>query len=304
MAQIKGYYINLDRSAHRRERMKRHLDEQGLAACYQRYAAIDGEKCNPNGRNLSSGELGLWETWISLLEKETLANDFEFLHIMEDDCIISKEFKQFCKQLPNKNFGSDLIATEMYANPSVYQYLIKEHARLKKENKIKIEHSNYAGCTSSILIHRSRIKSVLEQLKAAYLLAESVLPLDNQLRKLHQQGRLVVARVVPFITSIVINDIAETTVQKRDDKRIVDSQIFCALLRRKLSTLDSKEITDELLKVFLRLTENNTTAAEEEEVKEKLTSSIVSIAEGQKLLRYKLDARLKGEIGNQQYKPN
>ena len=303
MARIKGYYINLERSTQRCERMQKHIKEQGLTAFYQRYAAIDGAKCSPNGRDLNSGEIGLWETWISLLEKEKLKNNYDFLHIMEDDYLISKEFKEFCRQLPNDNLGSDLIVTEMYANPNVYQHLIEEHKRLRNENKIKIEHSNYTGCTSSILIHRSRINTVLNELRTAYRQTASVLPLDNQLRRLDQQGRLIVSRVAPFITSIVINDIAETTVQENDDKRIIDSQIFCALLRRKLSTLDNNKTTDELTKAFLRLTRNNPTV-ETEEIEDQLTSSIVSIAEGQKLLRYKLDARLKGEIGNQQYKPN
>ena len=54
---------------------------------------MDGEKCKPRVRNLNNGEQGLWETWISLLE-EKLANDYEFLHIMEDDCIVSSEFKK------------------------------------------------------------------------------------------------------------------------------------------------------------------------------------------------------------------
>lgn len=301
MAQIKGYYINLDQSIHRRERINRHLGEQGLAAFYQRYAAIDGTKCKPNGRNLNSGELGLWETWISLLEKETLANGYEYLHIMEDDCIISKEFKEFCKQLPNNHLGYDLIMTEMYANPSIYQYLVEQHQRLKKEKKIKIEHSNYTGCASSVLIHKSRIETVLNQLKAAYEKTESVLPIDNQLRKLDQQGRLVVSRVAPFITSIVINDIKESTIQEHGDTRVADSQIFCALLRRKLSTLDDEETTNKLLKIFLQLITNNATARTKE-VDNEISRSIVNLANGQKILRYKLDPRLKGEIGNPQYK--
>ena len=259
MARIKGYYINLDRSIHRRERIQRHIEEQGLTPFYERYAAVDGEKCKPRVRNLNNGEQGLWETWISLLEKEKLANDYEFLHVMEDDCIVSSEFKEFCKQLPNHHLGNDLIMTEMYANPSAYQYLIEEHQRLKRENKIKIEHNNYTGCASSVLIHRSRIEKVLKQLKVAYQDAESVLPLDNQLRKLDQQGRLVVSRVAPFITSIVIDDIMETTIQEHGDTKIIDSQIFCALLRRKLSTLDSTETTNALLKAFLRLTTSNPT---------------------------------------------
>ena len=301
MARIKGYYINLDRSTHRRERIQRHIDEQGLSGFYKRYAAVDGSKCKPNGRDLNSGEQGLWETWISLLEKESLENDYEFIHIMEDDCIMSKEFKEFCEQLPNHHLGNDLIMTEMYANPSAYRYLIGEHQRLKKENKIKIEHNNYTGCASSALIHRSRIEKVLKQLKAAYQDEKSVLPLDNQLRKLDQQGRLVVARVAPFITSIVIDDIIETTIQEHGDTKIIDSQIFCALLRRKLSTLDSAETTYALLKVFLRLTTGSHTN-KAKEVEDKIVGSIVNIAEEQKLLRYKFHPRLKGEIGNKQYK--
>ena len=299
MAKIKGYYINLDRSIDRRDRIQRNIDEQGLTAFYKRYAAIDGAKCNPCGRDLNSGELGLWETWISLLEKETLANGYEYLHIMEDDCILSKEFKGFCEQLPDNSLGSDLIMTEMYANPNAYQYLIEEHQRLKKEKKIKIEHNNYTGCASSVLIHRSRIKTVLEQLKTAYQKAESVLPLDNQLRKLDQQGLLIVSRVAPFITSIVIDDIKKTTIQEHEDTRITDSQIFCALLRRKLSTLDSKETTKALLKVFIRIMASNP-AAETEEVDDKIARSIVNVVEDQKLLLYKLQPRLRGEIGNKQ----
>ena len=141
----------------------------------------------------------------------------------------------------------------------------------------------------------------MKHLKAAYQDEKSVLPLDNQLRKLDQQGRLVVSRVAPFITSIVIDDIMETTIQEHGDTKIIDSQIFCALLRRKLSTLDSTETTNALLKAFLRLTTSNPTI-KAKEIEDKMIRSIVNIAEDQKLLRYKLHPRLKGEVGNKQYK--
>lgn len=300
MTRVKGYYINLDRSIHRRERIQRHIDEQGLTDSYQRYEAVDGTKCDPEGRNLTSGELGLWETWISLLQKETYSHDYEFLHVMEDDCIISKEFKDFCAQLPDSHLGSDLIMTEMYANPSAYRYLAEEHERLKREKKIKIVNNNYTGCISSALIHKSRIENVLRQLKAEYQNKNSVLPLDNQLRKLDQQGRLKVSRVAPFITSIVIEDIKETTIQNLVNNTIADSQVFCALLRRKLSTLDNRETTKALSELFLELIASSK-KMKREDIENELVKSIVNIAEKEKVLQYAWHDRLKGEKGNKQY---
>ena len=300
MARVKGYYINLEGSRNRRERIQRHIDEEGLSDSYQRYEAIDGTKCDPRGRNLTSGELGLWETWISLLEKETLSNDYEFLHVMEDDCVISKEFKDFCTQLPDSPLGSDLIMTEMYVNPSAYRCLVGEHERLKREKKIKIVSSNYTGCISSALIHKSRINTILQQLRLEYQNIEGVLPLDNQLRKLDQQGRLKVSRVAPFITSIVIEDIKKTTIQDHVDNEIADSQVFCALLRRKLSTLDDKETTKALAEVFLQVVAS-TKKIKRQNIENELVKSIVNIAYQEKVLRYRWHSRLREEKDNKQY---
>ena len=303
MARVKGYYINLDRSTRRRERIQKHINEEGLTGSYQRYKAIDGSKCDPRGRNLTSGELGLWETWISLLEKETISNDYEFLHIMEDDCIISKEFKDFCTQLPDNNLGSDLIVTEMYANPSAYKYLVGEHERLKNEKKVKIETDLGTGCLSSAIIHKSRIRTVLEQLKSEYQNIKGVLPLDNQLRRLNQQGKLKVFRVAPFITSIVIDDIKKTTIQNHVDNKIADSQIFCALLRRKLSTLDDRDTTIALTELFLQLVKSKN-KVKEQEIHNRLVKDIIDLASQEEVLLYKLQSRLKGERDNKQYLNN
>ena len=300
MARFKGYYINLSRSTQRRERMLRHIDEEGLTETYQRYEAIEGKQCDPEGRNLTGGEIGLWETLIELLEKEKSSNDYEFLHVMEDDCIMSKEFKEFCRQLPNNNLDSDIIMTEMYANPSAYKYLVDEHDRLKKEKKVKIEYNNYTGCVSSALIHISRIRTVLSQLKTAYEQVDSVLPLDNELRRLDQQGKLSVSRVAPFITSIIIEDVKDTTIQNHINSSIADTQVFCALLRRKLSTLDNETTTKAITKIFLDLAEMGQTN-QREKIQDKLIKSIVNIAEEEKVLRYKWHYRLKGEKDNKQF---
>ena len=172
MATISGYYINLESSKERRKKCERQLKELGLESRYQRFNAIKGEEKNIDGRRiLNEGEDGIWQSWIKLLTNELNKEDKErsdYLHIMEDDAILTREFVRFTKAISNKEPEYDLLATEMYINPSLYNYYFEyfEHCRSKKA--IFLLKQEFSGCLSSILVHKKKVNKLRNILLNAY----------------------------------------------------------------------------------------------------------------------------------------
>ena len=96
MAKIKGFYINLEAEKEREKILIKELSEKGRLEVYSRFSAIEGDKAGAEEKGLSKGEDGLWKSWIKLLENvKTDEKNFDYIHIIEDDVIISDEFYKF-----------------------------------------------------------------------------------------------------------------------------------------------------------------------------------------------------------------
>ena len=86
----------------------------------------------------------------------------------------------------------DILATDMYVNPSIYKTWQESHRKLFCENKIGIIKGIYTGCTSSMVIPIQSDK-ILKLLKE-WLTNKKLIPIDNMFVRLSQNKELRIAR--------------------------------------------------------------------------------------------------------------
>ena len=139
MANIRGFYVNLDHCEERRQRLERNLKRLEIAQRYERFPAISGDEQNAKVRGMNAGEFGIWQTWLELLRNvsTTATSDWDYLHVLEDDAEISSQFIDFCDQLSGSEPVFHLLVTDMYVNPSIYRALAEQHDQMKWRDAIK-----------------------------------------------------------------------------------------------------------------------------------------------------------------------
>ena len=298
---LRGRYINLEGSKARRKRIEEHLCKLKIRSLYKRFRAHEGGITQRNNqRLLNKGEIGIWKSWIALLEEEVIdEGQSTYLHILEDDAVVSQEFINSIELLKNINSGPDLIFTDMYVNPSIYKALADTCGERKRRKEIQIIENFYTGCLASVIIPGNRIRRVKSILEKFFENEETLIPLDNAIRRLSSQKILKTATVIPFLTGVTLESIEESTIQNRSGGNIslIKTQIFCSHLRRELSIFDkinSKGLS--LLNLALEIMRSDGTLNE----KKQLTRSICNFVEENEILVYRLDERLEGEPDNEQ----
>ena len=303
MAVIRGRFISLASSQHRRSRLEQHLQELGVQKRYSWFPAIHGDAETAVARGLRPGEWGLWQSWLQLLKNEltNTPSPYDWLHIVEDDAELSSHLLAFCEHLREGQPTFDLLFTDMYVNPSIHRSFVEEHQRLQTRGQIQLKTDLYTGCASSVLIHRQRIPMVLSRLQKCLSGSRSLLPLDNQLLRLFHDKQLHFARTAPFITGVRKDSIAKSTIQQRnqDHRSVVVTQQICANLRRQLSVLETRNPANELIHLMLTLAEDCGQPSQED-LTRTISLELMHLAEQQNLLRYGVQPRLKGEPNNPQ----
>ena len=303
MANIRGFYVNLDHCEERRQRLERNLKELGIAQRYERYRAISGDEENARDRGLNAGEFGIWQTWLELLRNisTATASEWDYLHVLEDDAEISSQFIDFCDQLSGSEPVFDVLVTDMYVNPSIHRALAEQHDQMKWRDAIKIRRDVYSGCLSSVMIHRSRVSSVLRMLEDVWRQPGQLLPLDNTLRRLMHEKRLSIARTAPFLTSVREEDVLQSSIQPRQNQSVdvVLTQALCTHLRRQLSTLEDNEDLASISQLLIQLSDAKN-SDQSRRTRRLLTKQMLRIAEDESLLIYARDPRLDAEPDNDQ----
>ena len=303
MAIVRGRYISLGESAERRSRLEQHLQELGVAERYSWFPAIRGDAKAAATRSLRAGELGLWHSWLQLLQEELKhpEQNYDWLHIVEDDAELSRPFLVFCERLKPDIPRFDLLFTDMYVNPSIHRSLAHSHRELIVRGTIQVKTDLYTGCTASVMLHRKRIPAVLRCLKNCVKAGDSLIPLDNQLRRLFHQRQLSFVRTAPFITGVLDASIAASTIQQSDKshRSVVLTQQICTNLRRQLSVLNSSNATHGLIKLMQELNRDRR-YAQPSALETDISLKLMQLAESQDLLRYGLQPRLMGEPDNPQ----
>ena len=303
MAIILGRYISLTSSQQRRSRLEQHLQKLGIEKRYRWFPAIRGNAEKAAAHGLLPGELGIWQSWLKLLQEEmtTTTSSYDWLHIVEDDAELSHHFIAFCQQLKEGAPQFDLLFTDMYVNPSIHRSFADEHQRLKARGEIQLRTDIYTGCCASVMIHRKRIPLVLSRLQECLRGRRSLLPLDNQLRRLFSERQLSFARTAPFLTGVQRDSISDSTIQQRhqEHRSVVVTQQICTILRRQLSVLDSNDATNELILLMHKLAQDCGQPSQVD-LTQKISLQLMQLAEQQNLLRYSMQPRLKGEPNNLQ----
>ena len=301
---VKGYFINLEESKERRIAISRHLNELGCAEQYSRFPAVRGEANSIMRRGLTRGEQGLWITWMNLLASEAdNTEDYEYLHIIEDDALLGKDFLSFMQSLKKQEIKFDMLVTDMYVNPAVYLKLANTKRRLEKKNEISITPNLYTGCLSSCIIRKTNLPKIFKLLKLAYYGEEDLIPLDNYFYRLVNEKRINICSTMPMLTSIRIEDINKSTIQnnQEEDSRINASRKICTFLRRDLSIIKREaDITKLLVEALIDLEDQKNNRGGDSNIKNLLLDTLVKLIYSNKLLRYKVEPRLANEPFNEQ----
>ena len=300
---LKGRYINLDKSAGRKEKLERHLEELGINSKYQRFSALVGNKEEADRAGLNQGELGLWNSWISLLNEEIESSEnYKFLHIIEDDAIFSKKFINFIERLPDIDVRFDILFTDMHVNPNIYEILSKDAEKLYSASQTKFFSGLYTGCTSSCILMKDRLKSLRDVLTHYLNTNDKYIPLYNYLSRLCHKKEIDVISIIPFLTSIDIEESRESTIQKNNSEfnSIGVSKEICTLLRRDLSYVTSTEDTIQKYFEFFAYLQGINGDKTNHIDKRRLIRELAIYAERNKLLRYRYSERLEGEPKNPQ----
>ena len=88
MQNWRGYFINLDRSTDRRASIEAQLTAAGIADRYQRIPAVDGS-VGKTPLGVNPGEWGCLQSHLTALSQPLTGS---FVHVLEDDAILSRDF--------------------------------------------------------------------------------------------------------------------------------------------------------------------------------------------------------------------
>jgi GR25 family glycosyltransferase involved in LPS biosynthesis len=225
---IRGFFINLDRSIDRRAQMESHLASHGLGDYYRRFPAANGNPLNfPNPNNLLVGELGCFTSHYLLL-KENIGSTAP-LHVVEDDVIFSRFTASVIGSLlANNSFDDfDIIYLDSFVLTSTVMY--REFHRLfrqctTRDANGKIQNADFQlidmktiefASTASMMISPRSIQK-LHDLYHAQLTAGTPSAIDLFLRRKVQDGTLKVGCIFPFVTSLRLDSVFGTTMEEHD----------------------------------------------------------------------------------------
>jgi len=217
-----GYYINLDRSVARRERMEAQLAALGLSSRYARFAAVDGAAVHRPGSALRPGELGAFLSHKSALE--TARAKGAAAHILEDDALLSAHAVPVIEEAVAGGLFEqyDVVFTDALIAPHLGMLkglkaifdktpLARERGlRLAELQAIDLAHQNFS-CMTSYVVGAHAIDRVLALYRSQIENGPSK-PVDLFMREMVQTMRLRAALLFPFVTSFRLEEIAASTI--------------------------------------------------------------------------------------------
>jgi GR25 family glycosyltransferase involved in LPS biosynthesis len=217
-----GVYINLDRSAARRERFETQLVQFGIADRYARFVAVDGAGLPPDKSQLRIGEQGAFHSHFRALD-EALKRE-GCIHILEDDALLSEHVRPVIEEAIGANVFEryDLLFTDMMFGCHLGMLKFLKAAfdrvelrwphplRLRDMQIIDLKQQIFSCLTSYVVGVRSA-----ERLLALY--REEIrrglrLPVDLFIRECVHAGKLKAACIFPFLTSFRLEELFGSTI--------------------------------------------------------------------------------------------
>lgn len=226
-----GFYINLDRSTARRAEIEAQFVLYGLQDKYRRFIAADGNTLGFPNPHLSDGELGCFLSHYLLL-KENLGTT-QALHVIEDDVVFSSFAGDAIASLVDGRSLAhyDIVYTDVHVPISnvvykKYKDLFEQSVQRNDTgavtqlglNVVDLKNVGFAS-TASMIISPNAV-SKLHDLYHAELVKGADRPIDLFIRQKTEEGVLNVATIFPFVTSVRLEQIMDTTLGDQDLRRI------------------------------------------------------------------------------------
>lgn len=235
-----GFYINLDRSIARRERMQAQLSALGLSSRYERFPAVDGAALQRRDSALRPGELGAFHSHKGALEAGR-AKGAAAVHILEDDALLSRHLGPVLEEaIAGGLFDQyDVVFTDALIAPhlgmlkglkAVFDKVApspERALRLGELQAIDLAHQNFSCMTSYVVGARS-----VERVLALYrgeMENGPTKPVDLLIREMVQTYRLRAALLFPFLSSFRLEEIAGSTITGQS--QVAPSVMVLAVLR-------------------------------------------------------------------------
>ncbi len=227
-----GFYINLDRSVARRERMERQFAQLGLAGRYRRFPAIDGKTLSSAAETVSSSEVGIFKSHLTLIRQA--AESDSFTHIVEDDVLFSRLVEPCLSDIANgKNSGYDLIVTDTGIHPGLAQYRafrqIAMAASADRKSGVKLIDFSKGYCwgmTSYMLSPRGAAK-LLTELEEEWAQGPQ-LPVDGVLARAVKAGRIKIGGTFPFVTWLHLDLASQSLAGREQSFRFLETVLQLA----------------------------------------------------------------------------
>ena len=220
-----GFYINLDRRVDRRAEIEAELARCGLTDAYMRFSATDGNALGFPNPHIKSGEMGCFASHYMLLKQNL--DETRPLHIIEDDVIFSSASAQAINGVIDRGlFGDcDIVYTDVLipllndAYKAYKEFYDATVTRDKNGNIAKVAFSVVDlkgllfGSTSSYMVNKNSIRK-LHELYRHEISNEPRTSNDLFIRRLCHEGALKVGCLFPFATSVRLDHIVETDINR------------------------------------------------------------------------------------------
>lgn len=230
---MRGFYINLDRSPDRRQKMEKQLETLGLAGAYARFSAVDGRVASRRATSskLSDGEVAIFKSHYDVIQ--SVEGSDAYTHVLEDDALLSQWLKPYLAHAEKLGLLSlhDIVFLEFGLRPDLFsfKYLIDASNRAFQKPASERTPSDfalidvrnhYAMGTASYIINPASLPKLLPLLHAEWL-AGPRLAIDLFLRKLIQEGLIRAGAVLPFLTAIGIEETIATESGRKDNETLM-----------------------------------------------------------------------------------
>lgn len=226
MVDMQGHYINLDRSADRRESMQRRLDALGLTSV-RRFAAVDGRTLDAKIGSLSTGEIACFMSHAQVLARP--AGDTLRL-VLEDDTLLADSLPSALASLDAARFADChlvfLDCQPYLALPglvALYQGLQTWAADRNAGHPGRLSVFDARGLyhwgTNAYLV-TPRGQRELPAMLADALREGPGLPLDLWLSKRIGDGTIAARVLAPFLAAPSLDSHANSTMADRDPQDV------------------------------------------------------------------------------------
>jgi len=203
-----GLYINMDRSADRRQRLEAELARIGLR--YQRLAASDGRALAPDKPSREAAEFGCYLSHCRALE--IAAADDKPTHVLEDDAKLSSHVPAVIRAaITGRLFDQfDLVFLDVMMPYAVamWQHL-RNAIRPGQFSIINLSGAAF-GSLASYLVSPAGAAKVRELCIAEY--SQKPFPIDLIIRDQAMVGKLRVGALLPFATTLHLSDARRSTI--------------------------------------------------------------------------------------------